>query len=77
MNFINSQLNNYNIYVKQIDIQYFGDGLILLYLISHLENYFIILSKYNHKKPITCEQSYANLQLAFQLMNQGKKEQTK
>ncbi|CAF1009145.1 unnamed protein product [Adineta steineri] len=70
LKFINSHLNRYNIYIKQIDIQYFQDGLNLLYLISHLENYFLILSKYNHKRPISREQSHANLQLAFQLMNQ-------
>jgi len=39
---------------------------------SHFENYFLIMNKYNHKKPITREQSHANLQLVFQLMNQGK-----
>ncbi|CAF1312048.1 unnamed protein product [Adineta steineri] len=70
LKFINSHLNRYNIYIKQIDIQYFQDGLNLLYLISHLENYFLILNKYNHKRPISREQSHANLQLAFQLMNQ-------
>ncbi|CAF0784087.1 unnamed protein product [Rotaria sordida] len=71
LNFINNQLNHYNIHIKQIDIQYFQDGLNLLYLMSHLENYFIILNKYHHKKPLSREQSYANIQLAFQLMNQA------
>ncbi|CAF4598213.1 unnamed protein product [Rotaria socialis] len=71
LNFINNQLNRYNIHVKQIDIEYFQDGLNLLYLISNLENYFIILNKYYHKKPLTREQSHANIQLAFQLMNQA------
>ncbi|UJR36256.1 hypothetical protein I4U23_028986 [Adineta vaga] len=70
LNFINNQLNCYNIHIKQIHIEYFRDGLNLLYLISHLENSFIILNKYHHKKPITREQSHANFQLAFQLMNQ-------
>ncbi|CAF1242500.1 unnamed protein product [Adineta steineri] len=70
LKFINSHLYRYNIYIKQIDIQYFQDGLNLLYLISHLENYFIILNKYNHKRPISREQSHTKLQLAFQLMNQ-------
>ena len=72
LSFVNNHLNRYNIHIKQIDIQYFQDGLNLLYLISHLENTFIILNKYNHKKPITREQSHANLQLAFQLLNEGK-----
>jgi len=53
-------------------MEYFQDGLYLIYLISHLENYFIILNKYHYKKPISREQSYANFQLVFQLMNQGK-----
>jgi hypothetical protein len=72
LNFINHQLNRYNIHVKKLDIQDFQDGLHLLYLMSHLENYFLILNKYHHQKPITREQSYTNLQLVFQLMNQGK-----
>ncbi|CAF3395581.1 unnamed protein product [Rotaria sp. Silwood1] len=71
LNFINNQLNRYNIHIKQIDIQYFQDGLNLLYLMSNLENYFIILNKYQHKKPLSRDQSYANIQLAFQLMNQA------
>ncbi|CAF0784412.1 unnamed protein product [Adineta ricciae] len=70
LSFVNNHLNRYNIYIKQIDVQDFQDGLNLLYLISHLENTFIILNKYNHKKPITREQSRANLQLAFQLLNE-------
>ncbi|CAF5194939.1 unnamed protein product, partial [Rotaria magnacalcarata] len=70
LNFINNQLNRYNICVKQIDIEHFQDGLNLLYLISNLENYFIILNKYYHKRPLTREQSHVNIQLAFQLMNQ-------
>lgn len=72
LNFINNQLNHFNIQIKQIDIQYFQDGLNLLYLIANLENYFIVLNKYHYKKPLTREQSYSNIQLAFQLMNQGK-----
>jgi parvin len=72
LNFLNNQLNLYNIYIKQINIEDFQDGLYLLYLISHLENYFLIMNKYNYKKPITREQSYANLQLVFQLINQSK-----
>ena len=71
LNFINSHLKYQNIYIQQIDIAHFQDGLTLLYLIAQLENYFLILNKYYHKKPITREQSYANIQLAFELINQG------
>ena len=73
LNFLNKYLNIYNIYIKQITIEEFQDGLYLLYLMSHLENYFLIMNKYYHKKPITREQSYTNLQLVFQLINQGKR----
>ena len=72
LNFLNSQLNHYNIHINQINIENFQDGLNFLYLISHLEKYFLIINKYNHKKPISREQAHANLQLAFQLINQGK-----
>jgi hypothetical protein len=72
LNFLNNQLNVYQIQIKQINLEDFQDGLYLLYLMSHFENYFLIINKYHQKKPITREQSYANLQLVFQLMNQGK-----
>jgi hypothetical protein len=72
LNFVNTQLNHYQIQIKQIHLEDFQDGLYLLYLMSHLENYFLINNKYYQKKPITREQSYANLQLVFQLMTQGK-----
>jgi parvin len=73
LNFINSHLNYYDIHIQEIDMQYFQDGLNLLYLIAHLEKYFLVLNKYYHKKPITREQSYANVQLAFELIYQGKR----
>ena len=71
LNFINSHLKYHNIHIQQIDIAHFQDGLSLLFLISQLENYFLILNKYYHKRPITREQAYANIQLAFELMGQG------
>lgn len=72
MNFLNLNFTRYRIHIKQIQIEDFQDGLYLLYLVSHLENYFLILNKYHHKKLITREQSYTNLQLVFQLLSQGR-----
>lgn len=71
LKFVNSHLEHYNIHLQQIDFAHFQDGLILLYLLAELEHSFLILSKYHSKKPITRDQAFANLQLAYELMNQG------
>ena len=70
--FCNSNLNRYQIHIKQILVEDFQNGLYLLYLLSHLENYCPIFNKFHRKQPINREQSHVNLQLVFQLMKQGK-----
>lgn len=71
INFLNQHLIDQQIQIQRIHTEDFQDGLYLLYLISHLENYFPILSKYHHKKPLTREQIYGNFQFVFQLLTEG------
>lgn len=71
INFINQHLIDQQIQIKRIHTEDFQDGLYLVYLISHLENYFPILNKYHQKKPLTREQIYGNFQLVFQLLTEG------
>lgn len=72
IHFLNQQLIHQQIQIKRIDSEEFQDGLYLLYLIAHLENYFLIRNKYHFKRPLTREQSHDNLQFVFQLMTEGK-----
>ena len=72
INFLNHHLIHHHIQIKRIDSEEFRDGLYLLYLIAHLENYFLVRNKYHSKRPLTREQSHVNLQLVFRLLTEGK-----
>ncbi|CAF0971622.1 unnamed protein product [Didymodactylos carnosus] len=71
LKFVNKYLNPLNIHIKQLDVKQFQDGLNLLYLISSLENYFLVLKSYHHSKPLTYDQSLFNLNFAFDLINEA------